>query len=143
MPRWRGECSLTFHGVYARPSELQAEDQCREPFAAFEGEMENFDRSGEETVHTAPYGSLPILIFSQDTTKPVGGMTSALDAAWNQMQENLKQLSTHSCRLIAKGSTHYIQIDRPKLLEPEVPPFIEQLRGAPPVPTNYGSTTAE
>jgi pimeloyl-ACP methyl ester carboxylesterase len=143
MPRWRGECSQKFSGFDARTSKLQAEDQCREPLAAFAGEMENFDRSGEETVHTGPYGALPILIFSQDTTKPIGVMTSALDATWNQMQENLKQLSTHSRRLIAKGSTHYIQIDRPELLEREVPPFIEQLRVASPVPTNFGSTTAE
>jgi hypothetical protein len=53
------------------------------------------------------------------------------------MHENLKQLSTRSRQVIAKGSTHYIQIDRPDLLEREVPPFIEQVRGASPVPTNY------
>jgi pimeloyl-ACP methyl ester carboxylesterase len=143
MSRWRGECSQNFHGGYAHFSKLQSEDQCREALAAYMGELTNFDRSGEETVHTGPYGALPILIFSQDTTKPIGLMTSALDATWNQMQENLKQLSTHSRRVIAKGSTHYIQIDRPELLEREVPPFIEQFRGASPVPPNYGSTTAE
>lgn len=140
MPRWRGECSENFQGGYAHFSKLQSEDQCREALAAYMGELTNFDRSGEETVHTGPYGGLPILVFSQDTTKPIGMMTSALDGVWNQMQENLKQLSTHSRRVIAKGSTLYIQVDRPELLEREVPPFIEQVRGAPVGATNYGST---
>jgi hypothetical protein len=45
--------------------------------------------------------------------------------AWNQMQEDLKKLSTHSRRIIAKGSTHYIQLDRAELIEREVPPFVE------------------
>lgn len=143
MPRWRGECSQNFHGGYAHFSKLQSEDQCREAVPAYMGELTNFERSGEETVHTGPYGALPILIFSQDTTKPIGVMTPALDAVWNQLQENLKQLSTHSRRVIAKGSTHYIQIDRPDLLDREVPPFIEQLRGTSPAPSNYGSTTVE
>jgi pimeloyl-ACP methyl ester carboxylesterase len=143
LPRWRGECSQKFPAFDARASKLQAEDHCRESFASFAGEMSTFDWSGEETVHTGPYGALPILIFSQDTTKVVEGITPAMGTAWNQMQENLKQLSTRSRRVIAKGSTHYIQLDRPELLEREVPPFIEQLRGASPMSTDYGSTTAE
>ena len=52
MPRWRGECSQKFNGAYVPPSKLQAEDDCREAVAAYSGELENFDRSGEETVHT-------------------------------------------------------------------------------------------
>ena len=60
--------------------------------------------------------------------------------AWNQMQENLKQLSTRSRRIIAKGSTHYIQGNRPDLIEREVPKFIEQIRGTAAQPTDYGST---
>ena len=60
--------------------------------------------------------------------------------AWNQMQEDLKQLSTRSRRIIARGSTHYIQGKRADLIEREVPKFIEQIRGAAPQPTDYGST---
>jgi hypothetical protein len=56
------------------------------------------------------------------------------------MQENLKNLSTRSRRIIAKDSSHYIQIDRADLIEKEVPLFIEQIRGTAPQPANYGST---
>ena len=59
------------------------------------------------------------------------------------MQEDLKKLSTRSRRIIAKGSTHYIQVDRPDLIEKQVPLFIEQIRGTAPEPANYGSTTTE
>jgi hypothetical protein len=59
------------------------------------------------------------------------------------MQENLKKLSTRSRRIIAKGSPHYIQLVRAELIEKEVPVFIEQIRGAAPQPTDYGSTTTE
>jgi hypothetical protein len=59
------------------------------------------------------------------------------------MQENLKKLSTRSRRIIAKGSGHYIQLNRAELIEREVPLFIEQIRGTAPEPTDYGSTKME
>ena len=97
-----------------------------------------------ETIHTGPYGALPILIFSQDTAKAAaGGEPPEVAKAWNQMQEDLKKLSTHSRRVIAKGGTHYIQLDRSELIEREVPLFIEQIRGTVSPPENYGSTTTE
>jgi hypothetical protein len=34
-------------------------------------------------------------------------------------------------------------LDRPDLIDKEVPLFIEQLRGTVPQPTNYGSTITE
>jgi predicted ATP-binding protein involved in virulence len=63
--------------------------------------------------------------------------------AWSQMQEDLKKLSKRSRRIIAKGSSHSVMLDRADLIEKEVPLFIEQLRGTIPQPTNYGSTITE
>jgi hypothetical protein len=82
-----------------------------EPLEAIAEDRESFDRSGEETLHTGPYGALPILIFAQDTAKAAAeGESRDLGNAWNQMQEDLKKLSTRSRRIIAKGSGHYIQL---------------------------------
>jgi hypothetical protein len=121
---------------------LQAEDLCHERFGVIGEEGRSFDRSGEEAVHTGPYSALPILIFSQDTAKAIAeGEPRELGNAWNQMQEDLKKLSTRSRRIIAKGSTHYVQLDRAELIKKEVALFIEQIRGTAPQPTNYGSTT--
>ena len=66
-----------------------------------------------------------------------------MEDAWNRMQEDLKNLSTCSRRIIAKDSTHYIQIDRSDVLKKEVPIFIQQIRGNAAEPANYGSTITE
>jgi hypothetical protein len=43
------------------------------------------------------------------------------------MQESPKNLFTRSERIIAKGSGHYIQLDRPDVLTREVPIFVQQI----------------
>jgi pimeloyl-ACP methyl ester carboxylesterase len=139
IPRFFGQCSQRFPGFDAAAAKLQAEDLCRIQWNAINAEMASFDRSGEETVHTGPYGALPVLIFSQDPTRD----PSEISRVWNQMQEDLKKLSTRSRRIIAKGSTHYVQLDRPDLIEREMPLFIAQIRGTAGQPANYGSTTTE
>jgi pimeloyl-ACP methyl ester carboxylesterase len=141
IPRLLGECSRRLPGFDPHAAKLQAEDQCHDRSAAVAAELESFERSGEETVHTGPYGALPILIFSQDPARTAAqGEPTDVVMAWNQMQEDLKQLSTRSRRIIAKGSSHYIQGNRPDLIEREVPKFIEQIRGTAAQPTDYGST---
>jgi DNA-binding transcriptional regulator YbjK len=57
------------------------------------------------------------------------------------MQENLKKLSTNSRRIIAKGSTHYVQVDRSELVNREVTNFIEQVRTGSVSPQNGTTTT--
>jgi len=104
------------------------------------------EQSGLETVHSGPYGDLPILIFSHDPAKSMPTEDAAqkkVDAVWSQMQEDIKKLSTRSRRIIAKNSGHYVQTDRADLIDKEVPLFIEQIRGTAPAPTNYGSTVTE
>jgi hypothetical protein len=59
------------------------------------------------------------------------------------MQEELKNLSTRSRRIIAKGSSHYVQVDRVSLLNGEVTNFIKQTHGEMPERTDYGSTKVE
>jgi hypothetical protein len=105
-------------------------------------------QSGNETIHSGPFGDLPILIFSQDPVQPTLPGFSAdagksLSKTWNEMQEELKNLSRRSRRIIAKGSSHYIQVDRVSLLNGEVTKFIKEIRGEVPEPTDYGSTRVE
>ena len=146
VPRLLGKCSHATPGPDIRDSRLQGEEFCGMHVQAPLGESGNFERSGLETVHTGPYGSLPILIFSHDPAKSQSTANSTqkmADQAWSQMQEELKKLSTRSRRVIARGSSHNIQIDRADLIEQEVLLFIEQIRGTAPQPTDYGSTITE
>jgi pimeloyl-ACP methyl ester carboxylesterase len=146
IPRLIGACSASRSelnsGFDAHAAELLAEDRCHEPFATIAGEAENLDRSGEETLHTGPYGAMPILIFSHDVAVDAGhGRPADLAAAFSQMQEDLKKLSTRSRRVIAKGSGHYIQLDRPELIEREASLFIGEFRGVATGQQSSGSTT--
>jgi pimeloyl-ACP methyl ester carboxylesterase len=147
VPRLTGQCSGYLPGSTGQAGILQAEELCEFPFHTVAAEMDSFNQSGHETVHTGPYGALPILIFSQDVTAmrlPVSAQQTAdLAKAFDQMQEDLKKLSTRSRRIIAKGSGHYVQLFRRDLIWKEVPLFIEQIRGTAPQPTNYGSTVTE
>jgi pimeloyl-ACP methyl ester carboxylesterase len=144
IPRWMGGCKNNFPQLPPDRGLLQSEERCHLVVSSPAGESTNFDRSGEETLHTGPYGDLPILIFTSD---PVKGLAEHeppnMRAAWDRMQANLKKLSTRSRQIIARNSGHYVQLERPDLIDREVPLFIEQIRGAAPPPAQYGTTTTE
>jgi pimeloyl-ACP methyl ester carboxylesterase len=147
VPRLIGMCSGGMPGAGDHTRKLQAEAICRLHYSAMSAEVDSIDQSGQQTVHSGPYGALPILIISHDPSKQMSKHPTQQDfdrqAAWSQMQEDLKKLSTRSRRIIAKGSSHSAMLDRAALIEKEVPLFIEQLRGTAPQPTNYGSTIME
>jgi len=143
IPRLMGQCSKPINGFDAHAGKLQMEDVCQAHVSPIFDEMDSVNRSGHETAHSGPYGSLPILIFSRDTNGLAASTPEDSQDPWNQMQEDLKKLSTRSRRIIAKGSSHYIHIDRAELIEKEVPLFIEQIRGTAPQPDNWGLTITE
>ena len=121
---------------------------CGKLFSEMWREYQSMQRSGEETINTGPYGDLPVLIFSRDPQ--LDRQTSNLppklaiedSVLWDQDQENLKRLSTHSRRIIAKGSGHQVPRDRADLINREVPIFIQQIRNNE-QRTDYGSTKTE
>lgn len=149
--RVAGQCHAGTGPENWEVGDLQGENGCSVNLPAATGEYTAFEQDGVETIHTGPYGDLPILIFSQDPANTVDkNMSQSLspqafaemNATWNQMQEDLKKLSTRSRRIIAKGSGHYVELYRSDLLLKEVPLFIEQVRGSAP-PPQYGTTTTE
>jgi pimeloyl-ACP methyl ester carboxylesterase len=145
VPRLLGMCGRE-QTAADHIKKIQAEDICRLRKSAWD-EVYQFDPSSQQTVNSGPFGALPVLILSRDTSKglPARPSQSELDKrnAWSQMQEDLKKLSTRSRRIVAKNSSHNIVLDRPDLIEKEVPVFIEEIRGSAPPPTTYGSTETE
>ena len=148
IARATGLCTATEPGLEEAKGWIFA-NSCRPSVidASIE-EFKNFDRSGEETLGTGPFGHLPILIFSQDPDAPSKDtpfspeVMKQISIAWNQMQEELKRLSSNSRRIIARNSGHYIQVDRADLVNREVPVFIEQIRNGTPSP-DIGTTKTE
>lgn len=142
LPRLMWMLELPAPGVPPHTPREEAEAQLHGHIAPLAHEMANFFRSADEVARTGPFGAVPVLIFSQDTSLGTSAEMRALAGPWNRMQEDLKALSTRSRRIIAKGSSHYVHQDRGDLIRREVPAFIEQIRGAKPS-TEYGSTTTE
>ena len=148
ISRLMGGCAKPLPGFDAAAGHLLSEDLCHPKYTAIEQELASFNESGHETIHTGPFGSLPVLIFSQDPTRTtsvrfVSREMIDMEIAWSRMQEDMKSLSTRSRRIIANGSGHAVQIDRADLIQKEVPLFIEQIRGSAPEPANYGATVTE
>jgi len=146
-PRMAGMCSGSTGGNASSTEVLQAEDTCRLNISEPGDEINNFGLSSQEVMHQTSYGSLPLLILSQDPQRPVATGAKAktertAQVTWNALQEMFKRLSSRSYRIIAQRSTHYIQLDRPDVVEKEVSLFLQQIRGTK-KKDSYGSTTTE
>jgi pimeloyl-ACP methyl ester carboxylesterase len=143
--RAMGQCTQVAPGMEAYATWIKADSCAPSQIISVEREMKAVPASGDESVNTGPSGNIPILIFSQDPAghDPRLGEEGGkqLSSIWNGMQENLKKLSTNSRRIIAKGSTHYVQVDRSDLVNREVISFIEQVRTGTVSPQNGTTTT--
>jgi len=147
ITRLRGRCGVTDASTPTLEQQLEWHDCTRNAFATTEQEERDFSRSCSEAKGTGPFGDIPILILSQDPKLHFGELPFSLATlqrsatTWNTLQEELKQLSPRSRRIIARGSTHYIQILRPELVIREVEEMIGEIRGNQQPRQDYGSTT--
>jgi pimeloyl-ACP methyl ester carboxylesterase len=111
---------------------------------AEENELDAERVSGEETIHAGPFVGLPVLILSRDPNVLAPNWPSAVSKAnsiaWSQMQEEAKGLSGQSRRIIANGSDHYIQNDRPDLVNREIASFVATIRNHQSFQDNQSTT---
>jgi pimeloyl-ACP methyl ester carboxylesterase len=95
-------------------------------------EMKSFLTSAAETAATGPLGDIPLAVLSHDPDKLLlempAGLAKSTNEAWEKMQEELAKLSTHGTQTIAKGSSHYIQLDRPDVVIEGVRSVVDQVR---------------
>jgi pimeloyl-ACP methyl ester carboxylesterase len=155
IQRLRGRCGQhDWTGMGTVPSDspefvrwLRADDCMLSVLATTEREEAGFRSSCQEVSGTGPFGNLPILIFSEDPQyRPSfwepARLFPVFSRTWNSLQDGLKGLSTRSRRIIARRSSHYVQIDRPELVIAEVGHMIRSIQGIEPPPA-YGTTTTE
>jgi hypothetical protein len=50
---------------------------------------------------------------------------------WAEMQEELAKLSSHGTHLVAKGSSHYVQLDRPDMVISAIHNLVKEYRSKP------------
>jgi pimeloyl-ACP methyl ester carboxylesterase len=98
-------------------------------------ELKAFPESAAQTATTSTLG-MPLAVLTHDPGHPEPDMPEDVvqpaEQAWQQMQDELAQLSTKSTHVIAKNSGHYIQLDRPDLVVEAVRNVVEQVRQTPP-----------
>jgi pimeloyl-ACP methyl ester carboxylesterase len=135
--RLTGRCTAVRPGFEAYAGWIRANTCMPSQVGAYQREASAWPQSLAETAHAGPYGDLPVLVLSRDPMQalppgfplPVSAeLFHQANAGWDRLQESLKQLSTRSRRVIARNSGHYIQWDRPDLLNREVAAFIRQIR---------------
>ena len=97
--------------------------ECRTgPWREHVAEEGSFEESAEQARTAGPLGNIPLVVLSHDPEKlyPVPGRSPRPDKEfnplWEEFQSELAQLSTNASRVIATGSGHYIQYDRPELV---------------------------
>ena len=119
-------------GFEAYAAVIQADNCDPTQFDALEAELDAVRQSGDETRRVGPFPDLPVLILSRDPASMPPNwppeVAKANSVVWNQMQEESKALSPISRRVIARGSDHYIHVDRPELVIREVTALVESLR---------------
>jgi pimeloyl-ACP methyl ester carboxylesterase len=96
-------------------------------------ELESFSaESAAQTAATGSLGDIPLLVISHDPNKPLGslpaGIAKPVNEAWERMQEELAHLSTQGTQVIATGSSHAVQWDRPDVVIEGVRIVMEQAR---------------
>ena len=85
-------------------------------------EYDNYSSGADEGRTLGSLGSMPLVALSHDPDKGVGPGIIGVDLAKQveivsgQLQEELSRLSTRGSRVVAKGATHYVQLDRPDLI---------------------------
>ena len=138
--RLRRVCTSIPPGFEAYSAWIKADSCIPSQMDAMENELDAERASGEETIHAGPFGNLPVLILSRDPNVLAPNWPAAVakanSIAWSQMQEEAKGLSGQSRRIIAKDSDHYIQNDRPDLVNREIALFIAMIRNHQPFTDN-------
>lgn len=70
-------------------------------------------------------GDLPLIVLSHGQPMAMPGLTAAVNQAneqlWQQLQAELAGLSSQGRLVVAEGSGHYIQLERPQLVSTPSP----------------------
>jgi pimeloyl-ACP methyl ester carboxylesterase len=144
--RLSGHCQGDLESGLEAYRDLARAEACRPSFeTSWLGEADAFEISAEQAAAARCCGDLPLLVISQDPDRPKPGWTAQQIAAqpiWNTLQENLKRLSPHSRRIIARNSGHHVMIDRPDVIINGVRQLVLEIRNKVPDPAE-GTTVVQ
>lgn len=119
LPRLVGVCGG--EGPPAIRAMAEAVECHRQSLKAVRADALSFEHSQEEVRASGSLGDLPLVVLSHDPQKPFlqsgsPELVRETDSTWSVLQTELVHLSSRGEQLIATGSGHYIQVDRPDLV---------------------------
>ena len=123
LPRWRGWCeegderlrSLR-RGFACDPRVLQTEYDERTALA---------DEANQK-YELQSLGDLPVIVISRDPASTPESQGS--DSQWERMQKDMLRLSSNSTRIIATGSGHAVNLERPDVVVRAIHEVVEQVQ---------------
>lgn len=136
--RLTGHCKGDVEKGLESYAPLVSAETCRPDFTtAWLPEYDDFWASADEATRAPCCGDVPLLVISQDPDRPKDGWDTqsiAQQPMWSQLQDNLKRLSPHGRRIIAKLSGHHVMIDRPDVVISGIQQVIADVRQHEPDP---------
>ena len=138
-----GDCKADIERGLEQYKNLARTETCRPSYAtSWRGEADEFWLSAEEAAQAHCCRDLPLLIISQDSDNPQNAQPALIRPIWNSLQEQLKTLSSHSGRIIARGSGHHVMIDRPDVVVRAIQRVVTQTMSHTADPS-FGTTSIE
>lgn len=146
LPRLMGWCG---NGPAAIRNALRTVDCRISPWKEHLAEYDAREQSSEQVAKASPLGDLPLVVISEDPDKPIAApgaglpltMAREFSEHWNLLQKGLTHISDDSCRIIAKGSGHNIQDEKPDLVTGVVRELVQQVRA--PVTGRFAKVSTE
>jgi pimeloyl-ACP methyl ester carboxylesterase len=100
-------------------------------------ELKSVSESAAQAATAGSLGDIPLAVLSSDPDRPQLDLPEDLvkptNDAWQQLQNELAQLSTRSTHTIVRNSGHYIQLDQPGAVIEAIKKVVTQVREAQPI----------
>ena len=100
-------------------------------------ELKSVSESAAQAATAGSLGDIPLAVLSSDPDRPQLDLPEDLvkptNDAWQQLQNELAQLSTRSTHTIVRNSGHYIQLDQPEAVIEAIKKVVKQVREAQPI----------
>jgi pimeloyl-ACP methyl ester carboxylesterase len=137
LARLMGQCDAVPAGLDAYAGWIKSSECDYPQLDEYVREDRALHDSRKQGAETGPFGNLPLLVLSQDPKLAIPAFLAKrvtrkdwlwAAAAHDREQAAYLQLSTNSRRVIATGSGHYIQYERPDVVVRETTALIRQIR---------------
>jgi len=126
LPRLMGWCSQE------APREIEPmlrAVQCRKQwYDTIQAEGAFFSESSSQVRATGSLGNMPLVVLSHDPHRgfnPYIPVDAKAEQVLQERHEDLARLSSRGTRIVAEGSQHYIQFDRPELVVQAIRQVVE------------------